>query len=61
MTLHDNRDEFSLLVAAASKPQEEGGLGIQPLFIEKDYWICRSLQMLSCIFLALKGTICNFL
>lgn len=47
MKLHENRQLFSDAINAASQPINEGGLGIKSIFIEKDYWICRSLQMMS--------------
>ncbi len=47
MNLHEDRDTFAAAIQLASRPEEEGGLGIKGIFIEKDYWICRSLKMLS--------------
>ncbi len=47
MKLHENSQLFSDAINAASQPINEGGLGIKSIFIEKDYWICRSLQMMS--------------
>jgi len=47
MTLHQNPDLFSDAIIAASRPKSEGGLGIKDIFIEKDYWITRSLKLLS--------------
>ena len=47
MNLHDNQSLFAAAVQFASRNKEDGGLGIKPLFIEKDYWICRSLKFLS--------------
>lgn len=47
MNLHDNSELFSDIIDAASLPVHEGGLGISATFIEKDYWITRSLQLLS--------------
>lgn len=47
MRLHENPELFSDAVNAAARPLGEGGLGINDIFIEKDYWITRSLQMLS--------------
>ncbi|MCF0207499.1 MAG: nucleotidyl transferase AbiEii/AbiGii toxin family protein, partial [Bacteroidales bacterium] len=47
MKLHENPELFSDAIIAASRPISEGGLGIKDIFIEKDYWISRSLQMLS--------------
>lgn len=47
MRLHEDTQLFSDAIDAASRPEEEGGLGIKSVFIEKDYWICRSLQLMS--------------
>ncbi len=47
MNLHDNQSLFAAAVQFASRNKEDGGLRIKPLFIEKDYWICRSLKFLS--------------
>lgn len=47
MNLHDNKQLFVAAVQFASRSKENGGLGIKPIFIEKDYWICRSLKLLS--------------
>ena len=38
---------FSDALQAASQPVEDGGLGIKSIFIEKDYWICRSLSLMA--------------
>lgn len=42
MRLHENWELFSDALQAASQPVADGGLGIKSIFIEKDYWICRS-------------------
>ena len=47
MRLHENRELFSDALQAASQPVEDGGLGIKSIFIEKDYWICRSLSLMA--------------
>ena len=47
MNLHENRELFADAIQAASRPKEEGGLGIKSIFIEKDYWICRSLALMA--------------
>jgi len=47
MKLHENPELFKSAILAASQPIEDGGLGIRPLFIEKDYWITRSLAQLA--------------
>ena len=47
MRLHKNWALFSDALQAASQPVEDGGLGIKSIFIEKDYWICRSLSLMA--------------
>lgn len=47
MRLHENWELFSEALQAASQPVEDGGLGIKSIFIEKDYWICRSLSLMA--------------
>lgn len=47
MNLHENKDAFAAAIQLASAPKENSGLGIKQIYIEKDYWICRSLKMLS--------------
>ncbi len=47
MNLHEDKELFSEIILRASQPIEVGGLGINAGFIEKDYWITRSLQQLS--------------
>ncbi len=47
MNLHENKDAFAAAIQFASTPKQEGGLGIKQIYIEKDYWICRSLKQLS--------------
>ena len=47
MRLHENRQLFNDAILAASRPKDEGGLGIKSIFIEKDYWICRSLCLMA--------------
>ena len=47
MRLHENWELFSDALQAASQPIEDGGLGIKSIFIEKDYWICRSLSLMA--------------
>mgnify|MGYP001085243609 FL=1 len=46
MKLHENKELFADDILAASRLKEEGGLGIKSIFIEKDYWICRSLSLM---------------
>lgn len=47
MNLHENKDVFAAAIQLACTPKPEGGLGIKQIYIEKDYWICRSLKQLS--------------
>lgn len=47
MILHENQQLFNDAILAASRTKEEGGLGIKSIFIEKDYWICRSLSLMA--------------
>lgn len=47
MNLHEDKELFSDVILRASQPKGLGGLGINAGFIEKDYWITRSLQQLS--------------
>lgn len=47
MRLHENEALFSDALQAASQPIEDEGLGIKSIFIEKDYWICRSLSLMA--------------
>lgn len=47
MKLHENKQLFADAINAASRPKSEGGLGIKSVFIEKDYWICRSLKRMA--------------
>lgn len=47
MKLHEDPQLFKEAIGFASRPTDQGGLGISPLFIEKDYWICRSLRLMA--------------
>lgn len=47
MKLHENKQLFADAINAASRPKSEDGLGIKSIFIEKDYWICRSLKLMA--------------
>lgn len=47
MRLHENTSFFSDIIEAAARPQVDGGLGIKRVFIEKDYWISRSLFLMA--------------
>ncbi len=47
MNLHENKQLFADAILAASQAREDGGLGIKQVFLEKDYWITRSVKLLS--------------
>ena len=47
MNLHENKQLFADAILAASQSREDGGLGIKQVFLEKDYWITRSLKLLA--------------
>lgn len=47
MNLHENKDAFTAAIQLASASKKDGGLGIKQIYLEKDYWICRSLERLS--------------
>lgn len=47
MNLHEDRQLYADVIDAASRPKEQGGLGILAPFIEKDYWITRALKLMS--------------
>lgn len=47
MNLHENKELFVDAIIAASQAKVDGGLGVKQVFIEKDYWISRSLKLLS--------------
>ena len=47
MRLHTDRQLFKDAINFASRPATDGGLGISPLFIEKDYWVSRSLKLMA--------------
>lgn len=47
MKLHENKVLFADAIMAAARPQNEGGLDMKSVFIEKDYWICRSLRLMA--------------
>lgn len=47
MRLHEDAKLFKEAINFASRPVEQGGLGISPLLVEKDYWICRSLRLMA--------------
>lgn len=47
MRLNEDKSLFAEIILRASQPIENGGIGINAGFIEKDYWITRSLQQLS--------------
>ncbi|MCH5346942.1 MAG: nucleotidyl transferase AbiEii/AbiGii toxin family protein [Muribaculaceae bacterium] len=47
MNLHEDTNLFADVIAKASSSPLYGGLGLRQLFIEKDYWITKSLKHLS--------------
>lgn len=47
MKLHTDQQLFKDAINFASRPTADGGLGISPLFIEKDYWVSRSLKLMA--------------
>lgn len=47
MKLHQDKILFADIIARASEHPLNGGLGIRPQFIEKDYWITNALKNLS--------------
>lgn len=47
MKLHEDKALFAEVILRASQPEENGGIGVNAGFIEKDYWISRALQQLS--------------
>lgn len=47
MRLHENPELFKDAINFASRPSSQGGLGISPLFIEKDYWVSRALSLMA--------------
>lgn len=47
MKLHEDKALFAEVILRASQPKENGGIGINAGFIEKDYWITRALQQMS--------------
>lgn len=47
MNLHEDERAFKEMLMVASHPVEEGGIGVKLEFLEKDYWVTRSLKMLA--------------
>lgn len=47
MKLHEDKLLFADIISRASEPPSQGGLGVRPQFIEKDYWITNALYCLS--------------
>ncbi|MCH5215091.1 MAG: nucleotidyl transferase AbiEii/AbiGii toxin family protein [Muribaculaceae bacterium] len=47
MKLHEDKILFADIIARAAEHPSQGGLGIPPQFIEKDYWITNALQNLA--------------
>lgn len=47
MRLHEDKALLAEVILRASQPKENGGIGVNAGFIEKDYWITRALQQMS--------------
>ncbi len=47
MKLHEDKVLFAEIILRASQPKENSGLGINAGFVEKDYWITKTLHQLS--------------
>lgn len=47
MKLHEDKILFADIITRAAEHPTQGGLGIRPQFIEKDYWITNALRNLS--------------
>lgn len=47
MKLHNDKLLFSEIISRAAEHPVNGGLGIKPQFLEKDYWITKALADLS--------------
>ena len=47
MKLHEDKILFTDIITRAAEHPSQGGLGIRPQFIEKDYWITNALHNLS--------------
>lgn len=47
MKLHEDKELFTDVITRAAEHPSQGGLGIHPQFIEKDYWITNALKHLS--------------
>ncbi len=47
MKLHTDQQLLKDAINFASRPISDGGLGISALFIEKDYWVSRSLKLMA--------------
>ena len=47
MKLHEDKELFADVIARAAEHPVQGGLGVSPQFIEKDYWISNALKHLS--------------
>lgn len=46
MKLHENQNTFVEMILSASQSLQDGGVGVSAMFVEKDYWICRSLALM---------------
>ena len=47
MKLHEDKELFTDIIARAAEHPSQGGLGVRPQFIEKDYWITNALKYFS--------------
>lgn len=47
MKLHEDKELFTDVITRAAEHPSQGGLGIHPQFIEKDYWLTNALKHLS--------------
>lgn len=45
--LHEDKRLFNDVLIAAAQPKNEGGMGINLVMLEKDYWLTRALQLLA--------------
>lgn len=45
--LHNDKKMFNDVLIAAAQPKSEGGIGINLVMLEKDYWLTRALQLLA--------------
>ena len=45
--LHEDKKMFNDMLIAAAQPKSKGGIGINLVMLEKDYWLTRALQLLA--------------